>query len=281
MPRRGLPGLLRPGLERAMERMRVAPEPGPVCQVTGPSPRDERPEPRPMPEYPEMGELVDHDGLERPRRGKDEPPREHEPALPRSAPPAAARVADVDATRNDAEGRGVRVDRPRERLGGTLAEPGREHAIEGAALGPGEAHDELVPLFASASLHGRASPRQPIGPNADPVRLTPIEEQAAVTCTAARPCRVALPSVSVQVPEDPCLALDKEGLDPRLRMRPAATRLRRYGHDQPVAVVDGHAQTARTGGSAEAILDRSLAEPDASRRRIGWEDLRMSHRATS
>jgi hypothetical protein len=64
-------------------------------------------------------------------------------------------------------------------------------------------------------------------------------------------------------------------------MRPAAPRLWRYGHDEAIAIVDRDAQTARPGRAAQAILDRSLADPDASWRRLGWEERRMSHRATA
>jgi len=169
----------------------------------------------------------------------------------------------------------------REGIRGTLAEPGGEDPVKGAALRLGEADDELVAFLAAAALHGRAAPGGPIAADPDAVQLAAVEDDAAVACPTAGPCRVALPSLPIQVPQHPRLALDEEGLDPALRMRPGPARLGRYGHDQPVAVVDRHAQTARTSGSAEAILDRSLAEPDAPTRRIGWEDRRMPHRATS
>jgi len=229
----------------------------------------------------EMGQLVDHDGFQRPGRRQDEPPREHQPALPRGASPAAAWVSDVDAAWCDAEGRGVLGDRLLDGLGGTLAEPGGEDPVEGASLGLPEADDELVAILAAAALDGRAAADGPIAADPHPVRLASVEHQAAVACPAAGACRRTLPSLSIHVPQDPRLALDQERLDSCLRMRPAAARLGRDRHHQPVSVVDRDAQTARTSGAAEAILDRSLAEPDASTRRIGREDRRMLHRATS
>jgi hypothetical protein len=172
-------------------------------------------------------------------------------------------------------------DRTLNRLGRTLAEPGGEDPFEGASLGLREADDELVAFLAAAALHGRAPASASIVANPDPVRLAAKEDEAAVASPAAGLRRVALPGLPIQVAQDPRLALDEERLDPRLRMRPAAARLEGDRHDQPVAVVDRDAQTARTSRAAEAILHRSLAEPDASTRRIGREDRRMLHLATS
>ena len=57
------------------------PQPAAPDEVVGHSTGDDSPEPRPVAEDPEMGELVDDDRLKRLRRRQDEPPRETQPAL--------------------------------------------------------------------------------------------------------------------------------------------------------------------------------------------------------
>src|SRR5262245_457302 len=114
--------------------MGVAPEPGAIGEMIGPPRRDQGPEPGAVAEDAQVGELVDHDGLERSGRREDEAPREHEPAVARGTPPAAPRVTDGDGRRRDPEWARVRRDRPVDRLFGPFAKPRLQQALDGTSL---------------------------------------------------------------------------------------------------------------------------------------------------
>src|SRR6476469_9328660 len=73
-----------------MQLQRGGAEPAPPGQVVAPSRRDNRPEPGAVAEDPEMGELVDHDGLQGLRRRQDQAPAEHQPAATRRPSRAAS-----------------------------------------------------------------------------------------------------------------------------------------------------------------------------------------------
>ena len=120
---------LRRHVQRRVQRVRVPPQPRPVGEVRRPPAGDQRPEARAVPEHPEVRELVDHDRLERARRGQDEAPREHQPAVPRGAPPSAPGVADVDARR----GRRRAPARARRWPGRAPRSPGRAATPRGSA----------------------------------------------------------------------------------------------------------------------------------------------------
>ena len=78
-----------------MQLERVVAQPVAPPDVVGTPFGHQRPEPRTVTEDPQVGQLVDDDGLEGLGRGQDEPPREREAAAARRAPPARARVADL------------------------------------------------------------------------------------------------------------------------------------------------------------------------------------------
>lgn len=88
---------------------------------------DDGPEPRAVPEHPEMGELVDYHGLEGFGRGEDEPPREGEATLLRGTPPTAALVADADRGRSHVERGCMKPDLALDLAAGTGPEPRFQH----------------------------------------------------------------------------------------------------------------------------------------------------------
>ena len=175
----------------------------------------------------------------------------------------------------------MRGDSLPDRLDGAVAEPAREDALHRPALARPEIHDELVAAIRAGALDHRAAPARAAVDHPDAVQVAAIRHQAAVARATAGTCRVALPGQPVEMAEHPRLPLAQERIDALLRPRPAAARGRRHRNDEPVTIVDGHAQPAGAGGTAQAILHRSLVEPHAPRGRLDREDRRMSHRGTS
>ena len=83
---------------------RMVAKPSAPDGVIRPPGGDDGPEARPVAEYPQVRQLVDHDRLEGLWWRQDQPPGESQAALPRRAPPAGALVADADGNRVDPQG---------------------------------------------------------------------------------------------------------------------------------------------------------------------------------
>ena len=161
-------------------------------RVVGSPRRDDGPEARAVTEHPQVGQLVDHDRLERLGRGEDQPPREGQAALARGAPPARPLVADRDRgglTPSAAAWRAIsRVDGgARSRL-----EPGLEDARRRASVAPARCGRRARPRRARrrGSTDDRRVPGR-AGIEPQPMQLAAVAEQGAVA--AGRPGRRARP----------------------------------------------------------------------------------------
>ena len=209
-------------VQRRVERVRVPPQPGAVGEVGRAARGDQRPEPRAVAEDAQVGELVDHDRLERRRRRQDEPPREHQPALARGAPPAAPWVADVDACRAHAERRRVRGDRPLDRLAARSRSqaarirsserrsPGARRTMSSSPCSaPARSTVERRPAARGPRRRGSrcSSPRYGTSP---PSRAPPRARAASRSRASSSRCR-----------RTHACALPEERLDPRLRAAPS------------------------------------------------------------
>jgi hypothetical protein len=238
--------------------------------------RDQGPEPRSVPEHAEMGELVDHDRLERLRRREDEPPAEHQAALPGGAAPAASRIANGDRGGSDAEGRRVVLHRRIDRDPGLVPQPSLQDLGHARAIASGERHAQLEPLRRHDPGDRRATgkPRtwrgDPRGGRCDPqaMELAPEAERGAVG-EAAPGCQLgALARPSIQVAADPRLAFPQERLDPRLGMGPAPTVSGRDRDDEPELGVDRDPEVAGPSRVAENVVERRAAQRDRPSRRV-------------
>ena len=99
-----------------------------------------------MTEDPEMGQLVDHDGLERFGRREHQPPAEHQPTLTGGAAPPAARVAQADRRPADVERGRVVGDRRVDREPGLVAQPALEDPIDPVRVARRQGDAELEPV---------------------------------------------------------------------------------------------------------------------------------------
>ena len=120
------------------------PQPASPDEMVRATARDDCPEARPVPEDPEMGELVDDDRFERFGWCQDEAPGEAQPTLSRRAPPPAALVADRDGSRGHIERGSVTSDLALDEDAGAVAEPRLEDRRHWPAISPGQLDDELV-----------------------------------------------------------------------------------------------------------------------------------------
>src|SRR5688572_1264594 len=99
-----------------------------------------------MPEDPQVGELVDDDRLERFRWREHEPPRDHEAAFARGAPPSGSRVAQGQAARRDTERPCVPGDLVLDGGGRPLAKPAAQHLGDVPSVARPVTDDELIAL---------------------------------------------------------------------------------------------------------------------------------------
>jgi hypothetical protein len=70
------------------------------------------------------------------------------------------------------------------------------------------------------------------------------------------------------VATDPRLPLAEEGVDPGLRMRPAAARRRRHGDDEAELVIDRDPEMARPCRVAERVGEGRAAQRVRPSRRV-------------
>ena len=208
-----------------------------------------------------MGQLVDDDRLERLGWREDEPPAEHQAAVPRRAPPATGRVAQGNGSRRHAEARGVIPDRRVDREPGLLPQPALEDGTRSIAVASDEPEMELRAGRRDDPRHGR-SPAAPGRSDPQPMDLARIADGRAVN-EAAAGCQLgSLASLVREMTADPSGPLAEELVDQPFGMRPAAARRGRHADDQPEVRIDRDPEVAGTGRSAEGVL-----EPGAVQRR--------------
>ncbi len=202
--------------------------------------RDHVPEARPVPEYSQVGELVDHDRLERLGRREDQPPREGQRALPRGTPPSGSGIAEGDPRRLDTKGGRVLCHGPINRRGRPFAQPRSKHLAGCAPVARGQDDMDLVPLIRSVARDARA-PR-PGGCHRDPesMHLAEIAELRAVGHAAAGGYGGASRFQAGEVPPQPRFPFREKLLDPRLGMSPAPPGREWDGHDDAVPGIDRH-----------------------------------------
>ena len=213
----------RPGgsAEGGVELRRVPPQPAPPRGVVRHARRQQRDEPWPVPEHPQMAQLVCRNRIERLRRGEDEPPAERQVALPGAAPPPARRVAQGDPRRHDAEGG-----------------PCRAIATSSAARARARNQASRMAAVGRRSLVTRSTTSS--SPSSPPTRDTrddrvPAAPRRRARGAAARGTGRAFPPpapaarrawprclLAFQMPPDPRLALGEEPLDDPLGTGPAA-----------------------------------------------------------
>src|SRR4029079_135577 len=215
-----------------------------------------------MTEDPEVRQLVDDDRLEGLRRGEDEPPAEHQAALPRRAAPAASRIADRHGARRDRERGGVTGDLGIDDDAGPLPEPRLEDPVEALPIARDQRDVELVLAVATDPGDDRAT--GPSGDDPQTVQLAAVADRRAVgETTAGRELRL-LAALALEMPTDPGLAAAEEILDHPFRVCPPATGRRWHGHDEPVLGVDRDREPTRAGRSTEDVR-RHGRSPDPHR----------------
>ena len=212
-------------VERRMELDRMVVEPATPDTVIRPARRDEGPELRAVPEYPQVGQLVNHDGVERLGRRQEQPPRERQATAPRSTAPARSRVAQGHRPGLDAQGLRMRHDRGRDRAARPLTQPALEDRGIGAPIRRDAMDHKLVGegdnVGSPGARHGRH--------DANAMEPATERDHAAVrgAATASKLCDEG--SLTIEVTAQPWLALGEE----RDCVLPAIspTGPGRHGHD--------------------------------------------------
>jgi len=222
-----------------MKFLRVRPEPTSPHEVIRPVCCNQLPEPGAVTEDPQMRQLVNDDRLESGRRSADQAPRERQRAIPGSAAPARARISQADSLRPDPHFGPMELDRPVDRLGRTLAQPGLKHGCRRPAVSRREPHDKLVLILRPAPLD-RGAPGGRVGAHdPEPVDLAEIAKLGEVGDAASPNQYGPLSLQPNEVAADPWLSLGKEALHLPFRVGPTAARRRRDRDHDAMARIDG------------------------------------------
>ncbi len=219
-------------------------EPPPPNGVIRPALGDHRPEPWPVTEHPQVGELVDDDRLEGFGRGQDEPPGEGQPAFSRGAPPARPLIADADRGGRHLERGGMVADRAFDLRPSARLEPRFEDGRSSTSVGGRDPDDNLVTVDAADPLDSRPACAVVKREEPEPVEVAAEPERSAVAQAASCEQGGTFLGVPVQVTAQPRLPLGKEGTDMPLGVGPAAATRRRDGDDHAAVGMDDHAQAA-------------------------------------
>ena len=197
-----------------------------------------------MAEHPKMGELVDHDRLERFRWGKDEPPRERQAAAFGGAPPATPLITDADRGGRHVHVRGVPTDLALDLAPGPRFEPGFEDRPDGTSVRRCEANDDLVLVAPADALHARPPSPRIGGVDAEPMELAPEAHERAVAEAPAGGQLGSVTGMPFEMAPQPRLSLHEERANAALRIRPAAAPVRWNRDHDPAVGMDDDAKPA-------------------------------------
>ena len=244
--------------------------------VVGTPFRHQRPEARTVTEDPQVGQLVDDDGLEGLGRGQDESPRERQAAAARRAPPARAWVADRDDRRADIEALGVPRDDPLDLGPGPGAEPRLEDDGRGSTIRGGTTNDDQVLAVATDTFHARSPDARPGRLETQSMEVAAIADQGAVLQAAPRRELLARVGLASEVAAEPRLPLREERGDVAFRVGPSPPAGGRDRHDDAPLRMDDHAQRARPRRPPERVRD-GPARQARDRGLLGGPGCRAGH----